>query len=139
MAPSKPLPHLYLKALEAKSGSAYHKGFLELLSLVNLVLANTTNSIRVGPRSLTYRFLLSELSKVGSDNLSIITFNYDLLIERVLAEINVRGRGDVFSYPGCYRLEDVPRAQPIRSHPQFSVASTSHEYVSVLKLHGSMN
>jgi len=132
--------YLYLKAIDSRTGSVYHKGFLKLLQLLNLVLARTTNSLSLGPRSLLYRFLLSEIRKVGDPkDLTVITFNYDLLAERALYEIASKNGEDIFSFPGCYRLDDIEKIQHVNGCQPFTDIEKEHDGVSVLKLHGSMN
>lgn len=132
--------YLYLKAIDSSSGSVYHRGFLDLLQLLNLVLARTTNDLSLGPRSLLYRFLLSEITKAGKPkNLTIITFNYDLLAERALYEISSKKGAEVFSFPGCYRLDDIERIQNVSGCDAFPDTSKDHNGVAILKLHGSMN
>lgn len=132
--------YLYLKALDSKARSKQYKTFLQLLDLINRVLATSTNDNRIGPRSLIYRFLLGELNKVDSpEHLTIITFNYDLLIERTLASIRDHGRPDVFSYPGCYRLDGVQITPGVRNSPTFGTPEFQPYGVAVLKLHGSLS
>lgn len=132
--------YLYLKAVDSPSGSAYHKGFLDLLKLLTVVLAKTTNNLSMGPRSIFYRFLLSELKKVDKpENLTIITFNYDLLAERTLDEIASKNGNHIFSMPGCYRLNDIAQFTHINGFSTFNNIEKSHRGVPVLKLHGSMN
>lgn len=132
--------YLYLKAVDSPSGSIYHKGFLDLLSLLTAVLAKTTNNLSMGPRSILYRFLLSELKKAGKpEDLTIITFNYDLLAERTLDEIASKNGPEIFSMPGCYRLDDIAQFSNINGFKQFKNIEKAHAGISVLKLHGSMN
>lgn len=132
--------YLYLKAVDTPNGSAYHIGFLELLSLLNEVLAKTTNPIPVGPRSLMYRLLLSELRQLEApEDLSIITFNYDLLLERALQSTSKSGHHGTFTFPGCYRLDGVTWTPPIRSAPKFDTEGHDHSGAALLKLHGSLN
>jgi hypothetical protein len=132
--------YLYIKAIDSKTHSIYHRSFLNLLNLLGYVLAKTTNSIRIGPRSLLYRFLLSELRKVDTpEDLTIITFNYDLLLERTLQEIAERGHKSVFVFPGCYRLDGISRIQSVSKMPEFTTEVYDHTGVGLLKLHGSMN
>ena len=134
--------YLYIKAIDSKPGSAYHRGFLNLLTLLNLVLSETTNSLKTTPQSLIYRFLLSELNKEQLKNagdLSIITFNYDLLLERVLEEISQRGHPDTFCFPGCYRFENLGDVQGMRGEDKFITKNFEHKGIALLKLHGSMN
>lgn len=134
--------YLYIKAIDSKPGSPYHVGFLNLLSLLGDVLAETTNSIPVGPRTLVYRFLLSELRRLEHpEDLSIVTFNYDLLLERVLDSIAVHGHSGAFVFPGCYRISALAGANiaGIKGHPKFTTSGSDLVGVSLLKLHGSMN
>ena len=133
---------LYIKAIDSKPGSTYHLEFLNLLTLLNLVLSETTNSLKASPQSIIYRFLLSELKKQDikkPTDLSIITFNYDLLLERVLEAINLNGHSGTFHFPGCYRLEDITKVSRIENEAQFNTESLNHEGVALFKLHGSMN
>lgn len=132
--------YLYIKALDGKNQSQHHLAFITLLRLINEVLAETTNKIKIGPRGLMYRFLLSELERVSqAKDLSIITFNYDLLIERTLDQIAARRGSDIFSFPGCYRLSEKIDTTHIHRRPQFSNISEKPIGVEVLKLHGSLS
>ena len=134
--------YLYIKAIDSKPGSLYHHGFLSLLSLLNLVLSETTNSLKCSPQSIIYRFLLSELKKKTLEkpsDLTIITFNYDLMLERVLDEINQKGHPETFCFPGCYRLERLKTVQTMKGADKFVTKNFAHKGVAVLKLHGSMN
>jgi hypothetical protein len=132
--------YLFIKAMDSPLRSIYHRGFLFLLSLLNSVLRATTNPIPVGPRTLLYRFLLSELRRLARpEDLTIITFNYDLLLERVLESISVHGHPGAFYFPGCYRMDNVKSTYPVAKHPKFKTEEYEHKGVSVLKLHGSMN
>lgn len=132
--------YLYLKAIDTTAGSVYHEGFLNLLNLLNVVLAHTTNTLSAAPRSLTYRFLLSELAQVDSpEDLTIITFNYDLLAEKVLDEIAANNGENIFQFPQCYRLENIEETRAVSSLPKFKNQSAEHQGVSILKLHGSLN
>ncbi len=132
--------YLYLKAIDSPAGSPYHKGFVSFLRLLQVVLASTTNPLKVGKSSLLYRFLLNELKTAETpDNLSVITFNYDLMVERALDEIASNNGEEIFQLPGCYRLKDITSTTKINGQPQFSNGGNLHEGVEVLKLHGSMN
>lgn len=132
--------YLYLKALDSAAGSIYHKGFLSLLDLLSSVLAHTTNQLKVGPASLAYRFFLSELNKVAApEDLSIITFNYDLLVEKALDVIGAANGPFVFRFPHCYRLGNITSVTQVRGLPQFKNHGVDTIGVSVFKLHGSLN
>lgn len=112
--------YLYIKAIDSPSGSPYHRGFLDLLALLSSVLARTTNPIPVGPRTLLYRFLLSELRQAERfEDLTIITFNYDLLLERILESIAMHGHEGAFWFPACYRMVGLSRIQEVGGEQQF--------------------
>lgn len=133
--------YLYLKALDGERRDPFHSGFIDLLKLLNAVLAQTTNGVSSYRSSLLYRFLLNELSLVDNpEDLTIITFNYDLVVDRVLQEIARANRPDVFSFPGCYRLSvENPEIRAVQRSPQFDHINEQHEGIALLKLHGSMN
>ena len=132
--------YLYLKAIDSKKGSVYYEGFIDLLGLVSVVLADTTNNLLVGRNSFIYNFLSSELKslEIPSD-LTIITFNYDLLIERTLNEIPSNGRSNVLLFPGCYRMNKYASVVLANNRDSFGESRRKFEGVAVLKLHGSMN
>ena len=133
--------YLYLKAMDDKKNGEYHIGFVDFLYLLNEVLAGTTNDLSVGRGSLVYRFLLQELEKLNApDDLTIITFNYDILIENVLDEIaNSNKNSNAFVFPQCYWLKNSPDVVKIRGNQGFENRGTDFYGVAVLKLHGSMN
>lgn len=132
--------YLYLKAIDSPAGSPYHKGFVSFLNLLQQVLANTTNPLKVGKSSLLYRFLLSELKRLEDpENLTIITFNYDLMVERALDEIATNNEENIFNFPNCYRLDDIAGTTGINGLARFTNSNTENLGTEVLKLHGSMN
>jgi len=135
------MTYLYLKAVDSKPADKHHLAFLKMLDLLAAVLAKTTNGVKTGRRSLIYRFILSELSRLDApEDLTVITFNYDIIVERVLEGIaNTTTRKGSFFFPGCYRLDEIASINRIKNSPTFSDVSRKHEGVSVLKLHGSMN
>lgn len=132
--------YLYLKAVDSAPKSKHHIELLRFLWLLNAVLAKTTNSLPVGRNSLTYRVLLSELNKLDDPTkLTVITFNYDLLIEKILESIAKNSRPDVFVFPGCYRIKDYVSMFGPSDYPRFELVGKEYAGVEVLKLHGSMN
>jgi hypothetical protein len=135
------MSYLYLKALDAKAKDINHMAFIRILDLLIEVIAKTTNQVKTGSRSIGYRFILSELKRLKSPkDLTIITFNYDLIIERILDGIaKTTDNKNSFAFPGCYRLQNVSGMGRIKSDDVFSNPSHTHEGVAVLKLHGSMN
>jgi len=132
--------YLYLKALDSQNKDPHHLAFLDLLSLLSEVLAETTNPLRLGRRSLVYRFLLSELNRLDkAADLTVITFNYDLVVERALYEIEQTHQG-CFYWPGCYRLKGLPHANihGVTGEAGFR-EDMSNTGIAVFKLHGSLN
>lgn len=133
--------YLYLKALDAKKGDRHHEAFLAHLELLNQVLAETTNHIGAGRRSLIYRFFLSEIQRLERpEHLSVLTFNYDILVERVLDAMNSARRG-MFVFPGCYRLRGMApgRVGTFTGAEEFNSSDVNPAGIGVLKLHGSLN
>ncbi len=131
---------LYQKALSSSPRSDAHNAFLSMLSLLGKVLANTTNPLQIGPRSLIYRFFLNEISRLSNpEHLSIITFNYDLVIERTLSIIGEKQHFDAFSFPNSYRLTKVAGTPGIHGLAPFPSSTPRSKGITLLKLHGSMN
>ena len=129
--------YLYLKAADSGKGDIAQKAFVEHLSLIYDVLRDTTGYVRVGPASLLYRFLLGELNRASPrDAVTVVTFNYDLVVENVLNEITAHYDG-VLHFPGCYRLETPFDMTGVRGAPAFRNKSLEHKGVALLKLHGS--
>jgi len=102
-----------------------------LLQSLTIHLASVCGELRVRRRSRlwnTYTEYLRWLRK-DSRSLAIVTFNYDLLLEHLLDDIEVR-----FEYGKHSGIEydDASRRRTIRR-------SLLHPRVQVLKLHGSAN
>lgn len=131
---------LYLKAIDSSPKSPAHRAFLYQLQLIEDVLANTTNDLPTGPSSLLYRLIRRELNGLASpEQLTIITFNYDLMIERVLDELQKHDATKLFTFPGCYRLPaDTPMTEVEDCLP-YEASGSQHGGIAVLKLHGSLN
>lgn len=131
---------LYLKAIDASRNSPPHRAFLGMLTLIERILGRSTNAIPTGTRSLLYRLIRSELARLpGPGHLTVITFNYDLVIERVLDEIQRHQPQGVFSMPECYRLPVGRRAVPLIRRKQFEASTKGASAIALLKLHGSLN
>jgi len=131
---------LYLKAIDSAPKAPAHRTFLDQLNLLWEVIAKTTNPMRVGPRSLLYRLLRREIQQLGNpDDITVITFNYDLAIERTLDEIQKHDERSLFSFPECYRLPAAIGVTPIRGRTDVFASKTGVKGIAVLKLHGSLN
>ena len=73
-----------------------------------------------------------------ASDLTVVTFNYDLLIERTVEQIASKSNDVEFYFPGCYRLGDIT-LNSVNGMPAFTSAGADEKGVSILKLHGSMN
>lgn len=62
----------------------------------------------------------------------IVTFNYDLLIERILSQLSVGAWSDVYAIPLAERL-------PPGSHLMFGTSTPDIPLLRLYKLHGSVN
>jgi hypothetical protein len=122
--------------------------FRDLISLFNRRLAETTNSIVPTKKRFLYRIIIHYFSK-GFDpaDLSIITFNQDLQIEKILHRLKNTNCwddiGNIFTFPSCYRLaikSDFITSPSQSSRNLFDVDSIEQlQGIQVLKLHGSLN
>lgn len=118
--------------------------FQDLIRLYNRHLAHTTNGIRIRQagclRGILARLLLAD---VPPENITVVTFNQDIQIEKALASLASKKRysrvGTILEFPGCYRFDERPVVTGPDGGPLFRRGSASHEGVAVLKLHGSLN
>lgn len=118
--------------------------FLSLLQILSSRIADTTNQIRMHSHNPLDRLLYYLISEFKSQNVSIITFNYDIQLERALHHVQSRlisVQGEFFSFPGCYRLpsHDIRGIGGIDELVPTSDLDDSHDGIEVLKLHGSLN
>ncbi len=117
--------------------------FLALVKAFVGRLADTTNKVPMTRLSLLYRIVTQHLNRgVQPGNLSIISFNQDIQIEKALHQIaTTQGRlgRQTFAFPGCYRLPFKGRlTAPPKGDAQFG-ENRDFVGIAVLKLHGSLN
>jgi hypothetical protein len=112
-----------------------------LLALYVRVLAETTNWMMLrGPGQLD-RLIRSEVRRAGSDELTVITFNQDLVLESVAARMPRQWgrwclRGLYGDFPLNQLLNEVPAGTEFPHH----TATCVHQRpFKLLKLHGSLN
>ena len=120
------------------------KAFRILVKVFLVRLANTTNDVAMTSRSKLYRFIAGFLNRgVEPEDLTIITFNLDIQIEKALDAIgSTKGRQDqrVFLFPHCYRINAKRGVTgPAPQVPQFRESEERDGGVTLLKLHGSLN
>lgn len=118
------------------------KMFANLVDFLNQEIASTTNKIIIDSSLILYKLIRYYLrSGIKPQNFTIITFNYDLLVEKILDYINQKkdflGSGTIFSFPSCYSVDLISNSS-FNSKDKFSI-SRSKEGIKVLKLHGSLN
>lgn len=121
----------------------------QLRKLVNLFMrrvAITTNRIWPNQRSHLYRIVSYLLrKKVPPPNITFITFNQDIQIEKTLYEISGKATFadkacELFSFPDLYRLPDKGLSTPSdTSVPTFPTSENHAKCIELLKLHGSLN
>ena len=136
---------LFNPALEDRAREA----FRGLLQLFNRRLAETTNNIDATHKRLLYRILTHYLGGCGvkPEDLTIITFNQDLQVEKCLLLMSETARwkkysAQLFNFPWLYRIGGHELTAPIRkrrSAPLFERSPEVDDSVHVLKLHGSLN
>jgi hypothetical protein len=144
---SRLYPDLYNELLKTQALIA----FRSLVQLFTSRLAVTTNDIRATQKRLLYR-MLSRLLGSGIDpkDITIITFNQDLQVEKILEHLCEADRwaslaGRLFSFPGLYAIpesdwEDITGpGGPTPAADLFPQTSAQPDYLEVLKLHGSLN
>lgn len=120
------------------------QAFLDLLSLINRRIAETTNTIRPTRRKNLYRMLRRFLSSGYSPrDISILTFNQDLHIERTLHALTqsapMKKYLPLWSFPYCYGLPKYKLSKTGASIAQFPVGDEDDTGMEILKLHGSLN
>lgn len=122
------------------------EAFRGIIRLFNRRIAATTNSLKINSRSNLFRIIAKKLSNsVSPEDISIITFNQDIHIEKTLEKIQSTKKyskyGELFSFPECYRIDNaISRlSKPNPSISTFSVPKSGIQGMSIYKLHGSLN
>lgn len=121
------------------------KAFRSLIQLFNRRIAETTNELNPTTQCNLYR-LITRLIKSGvsPSHITIVTFNQDLQIEKVLDKIqqtkSYDKHGIIFRFPGCYRITNgTEKLSAAPAHLPTFPKSTETSGIAILKLHGSLN
>lgn len=128
-------PNLKDKAVEA---------FRILITLFNRRLADTTNQLPATRRRYLYR-IISHFLKTGvkPSDMTIITFNQDIQIEKILEKLqNTKTHnniGKIFNFPFCYCMEFESTTVPTSETNIFAEGDANSNGIKLLKLHGSLN
>lgn len=128
-------PNLSEKSLEI---------FRMLIRLFNKRLADTTNNIEPTQNCLLYQIIKNYLDKnVKPNNITFITFNQDLQIEKILHKFKQakypKTDDAIFNFPTCYFLNKYQITKPKRNVDVFDVNKKNSNGIKILKLHGSLN
>ena len=123
--------------------------FLDLVVLLNTRMANTTNILTPVSTSNIRRIVSRYLDKkmfLAPEDVCIVTFNYDLHIEKHLQALDGLKKfrdyqGRIFNFPHLYELgREMGISDPKGGGvPTFARASPQKDRVLLLKLHGSLN
>ena len=120
--------------------------FRSLMQLFTRRIADTTNSIHPTRQRWLYRMLAGFLgSGVAPEDITIITFNQDLQVEKTLCLLAERSRwskykDQIFNFPGCYALDPARVTGPTDGQgEEFEISARRDDAIGVLKLHGSLN
>jgi hypothetical protein len=137
-------PDLFNTALESKALPA----FRALLRLFTDRLASTTNDLDATQKRFLYRIINNFLwQKVEPQDITVITFNQDLQVEKMLEKLSAakhhaKCSERIFAFPSMYA---VPKATwkeitgPDTKDPDVFPVTDDQECLQVLKLHGSLN
>lgn len=120
--------------------------FRRLLSLFTRRLATTTNGIHATNKRLVYRVVAHYLSSgVRPKDLTIITFNQDIQVEKILYLMSTVNRwsliaDQIFAFPHLYGLPAATELSAIPgSTDLLPRGGDPNNCIRLLKLHGSLN
>jgi len=136
---------LYADIFHPDFGDDVFEHFRDLVRLYNRRIARTTNSLKPSNKSLLFRMLLPYLRNSSEiDDVTFVTFNQDIHIERTLSRYVTYGKykklGQLLDFPGCYRVNCSDFTSPTTgSVTKFEHIDPSNGGPRILKLHGSLN
>lgn len=124
------------------------RAFRSLIRLFNGRLATTTNGIQATNKRLLYRLISGYISKgVRTEDLTIITFNQDIQVEKILKLMSSVSRWQslshkIFNFPNCYQInvpDDRVTAPTSGGADLLAQHKPEDDCIKLLKLHGSLN
>ncbi len=135
---------LYSDMQNSPNKSEAADAFRSFIRIINKRISETTNDLNPGPKGNLYRLITMLLSMgIKQENITLITFNYDLQIEKTLNLIANTKKwnkyGCVFNFPFCYGLNNYKITNPPKSESVFLIDKKEVPCVRILKLHGSLN
>jgi hypothetical protein len=139
--------HIYTDMFNPALEETATEAFRTLLNLFTRRLAKTTNDIEPTNKRLLYRIITRYLSGgVSPSELTIITFNQDLQVEKslcLMSEVASRSAQahQIFNFLGCYCLGARETTWPSTAAKRdlFDISEPADGCIRILKLHGSLN
>ncbi len=120
--------------------------FRDLIRILNKRIADTTNNLKPTCYFKLYRIITNAIdSGILPKEITIITFNQDIQIEKILNEIQSTKRkeryGQIFNFPYCYGLSDsnCKLSKPPEGFKKFLAGDSNDQGIRLFKLHGSLN
>lgn len=110
--------------------------YFDLIRLYTDELLATTGWM-VG-RSGSLKKVLDRLRR-RDHQVTVVTFNHDLLVENALSQMSTRRHGNVWCLGHCYGLEFDDTCANQSEKYDLDCPGQTEDHISVLKLHGSVN
>lgn len=133
---------IYADIYGGPNQSVAESAFRAMLRALHRRIVRTTNNLDSGKKSHLYRIIVKLLNDgVAPEEITLITYNYDVQAEKVLRAIaSTRrwGHLTIWAFPGCYGLSNFKTSGAPDSVEKFP-RSTLQGGIAVLKLHGSLN
>ena len=141
----KTMATVYSDIFNKKLQKKAFKAFQDLLSLFTARLAETTNIVRITKRIFLYQILDYYFENgFTPDNITIISYNYDIQIEKTLEMLKKSQKwkmnDDICNFPSCYQIK-ITKNQILRTESNVQLFKTTfrNNGIKILKLHGSVN
>ncbi len=108
---------LFADSNDLSMREAAYKNFRSLIKLFNRRLANTTNEIKPSARSKLFKLIVGFLNEGAKpEDISIITFNQDIQIEKTLDCIenhkDYKKYWPLLNFPHCYQIDFTDTTSP---------------------------
>jgi hypothetical protein len=136
---------IYTDIFDPRLKISASKVFIELVNVFNHRLASSTNEIAANNQRSLYKILTRLFDEqYDPENISFITFNQDINIERILNYMQSRKKWqhlELFNFPLCYDLDMTGLAVtgPTENANCFTESDNMPVKIKILKLHGSLN
>jgi hypothetical protein len=135
---------IYADVRHAQLGPSAARAFRSLIRSINGELTTSVNKMKADSESYVCRLVEKEIERgVRLEDISFVTFNYDLQIEKALEALGKNGTltadWTALNFPYCYHLPPLPVTSPTAGVDMFDVGNPDLATVAILKLHGSIN